>query len=113
MPAIALGVCGLSLQVLGIPAVTLIGRFVYGWALFQSMVRLDLLLFRISTPESYSVDFSKINLFQGLGVLFASFTTGSLVSSSGLRLPFFVAAFGFIAALALYARLFSRGTSAP
>jgi hypothetical protein len=84
----------------------LIGRFLYGWALFQSMVRLDSLLFRLSTPETYSVDFSKINLFQGLGVLFASSTAGSLVSSFGLKATFMLSAGGFLGGALLYGGLF-------
>jgi DHA1 family multidrug resistance protein-like MFS transporter len=106
VPAIGVGVCSLWLQASGVPLALLIGRFLYGWALFQSMVRLDSLLFRVSTPETYSVDFSKINLFQGLGVLFASFAAGSLVSSFGSRATFIVSAGGFLGGALLYCGLF-------
>jgi len=106
LPAIVVGVCSLWLQAAGVPLALLIGRFLYGWALFQSMVRLDSLLFRLSTPETYSVDFSKINLFQGMGVLLASFTAGSLVSSFGLRATFIVSAGGFLGGALLYCGLF-------
>jgi len=106
LPAIVVGICSIWLQAAGVPLALVIGRFLYGWALFQSMVRLDSLLFRFSTPETYSVDFSKINLFQGLGVLFASFTAGSLVSSFGLKATFLVSAAGFLAGALLYGGLF-------
>lgn len=105
---VALGILALWLQVPAVPALVLVGRFLFGWALFQSMVRLDLLLFRVSRPDTYSVDFSKVNLFQGLGVLVASFSTGSLVSSLGIRVPFVAAAIGFTAVVLLYAGLFYR-----
>jgi DHA1 family multidrug resistance protein-like MFS transporter len=108
LPAIGVGICSIWLQAAGVPLALLIGRFLYGWALFQSMVRLDSLLFRLSTPETYSVDFSKINVFQGLGVLFASFAAGSLVSSFGLTATFVVAAGGFLVGALLYCGLFRR-----
>lgn len=106
VPAVVLGIAGLWLQLSGHIGLVLIGRFVYGWALFQSMVRLDLLMFRISRPDSYAVDFSKLNLCQGLGVLVASFSTGSLVASVDMRIPFVVAAVGFGAVVVMYAGLF-------
>ena len=61
---------------------------------------------RHSTPESYAIDFSKINLFQGLGVLVASSTAGALVHSAGVKVPFVVAAGGFVAGVLLYVSLF-------
>lgn len=106
LPAIVVAFCSLWIQAAGPPSALLIGRFLYGVALFQSMVRLDALLFRQSTPETYSVDFSKINVFQGLGVLFASFAAGSLVSSFGLHATFVVSLGGFILGALLYCGLF-------
>lgn len=108
LPSILLGICGLLLEMSGVQLVVLAGRFVYGWALFQSMVRLDLLLFRLSSPETYAVDFSKINLFQGFGVLFASFAAGSLVASFDPRVPFVVAAIGFVTGAVLYVTLLRK-----
>jgi predicted MFS family arabinose efflux permease len=105
-PAIALGICGLMLQVSGSSLAVIGGRFLYGWALFQSMVRLDGLLFRHSTPETYAVDFSKANLFQGLGVLFASGCAGALVETFGVEVPFLLAALGFVLGVLLYLSLF-------
>ncbi|MFT3922294.1 MAG: MFS transporter [Myxococcales bacterium] len=105
-PAIALGVASLAMQASGLPLAVVAGRFLYGWALFQSMVRLDGLLFRYSTPETYAVDFSQANLFQGLGVLVASSCAGSLVEAFGVRLPFGVAALGFVIGGLLYLSLF-------
>jgi hypothetical protein len=105
-PAIILGLCGLWLQVSGFRPGILAGRFVYGWALFQSMVRLDLLMFRNVSADSYAVEFSKIHLFQSMGVLLASLMASSLVSAAGIRGPFFVAALGFVAVMALFLGLF-------
>lgn len=105
VPAILLGICGLLLQASPQEAVVLIGRCIFGWALFQSTVRLDLLLFELSTPESYATDFSKIHFFQNLGVLVSSFAAGSLVVSYGLQIPFIGAAVGLVLTVMLYRHL--------
>jgi len=102
------GMCALWLQASGVSWLLLAGRFLFGWALFQVMVRLDVLLFHHSHPDTYAVDFSKVNLFQGLGVLVASVSAGSLVSSFGMRVPFVVAACGFLLGVSLYVWLFRR-----
>jgi MFS transporter, DHA1 family, multidrug resistance protein len=105
-PAILLAIAGLWLEVSARKYLVLAGRFLYGWALFQTMVRLDLLLFRLGRPETYAVDFSKLNFFQGLGVLVASVTAGRLVASFGVRVPFVVAVLGFLVGVLLYWALF-------
>lgn len=105
--AIALAVAGLCLQLTREPWIVLTGRFVYGWALFQSMVRLDAVLFKLSTPERYALDFSLVNSFQGLGVLLAGTIAGSLVRAFGVELPFIVAAAGFMLGLLLCTALLS------
>lgn len=105
--AVLLGICGLLLQASRQEAVVLVGQCVFGWALFQSTVRLDLLLFELSTPTSYATDFSKILFFQNLGVLMSSFAAGSLVDAYGLQIPFIAAALGFMLTAVLYRRLFS------
>lgn len=107
-PAVVVGLCGLWLQVSGFRGAILAGRFLYGWALFQSMVRLDLLMFRKVSAETYAVEFSKLHLFQSLGVLMASLTASSLVASFGVRSPFFVAGLGFVAVVGLFLGLFRR-----
>lgn len=106
--AMGLGLCGLWLQASGQPVVLLVGRLLYGWALFQAMVRLDLLLFRVSQPETYASDFSRIHLFQSLGTLAASFSAGTLVASYGLRMPFLVAGGGLLLCMGMYWSLFRR-----
>jgi len=105
-PAIGFGILGLLLQASGMPWLVLGGRFLYGWALFQAMVRLDRILFRESTPETYATDFSRVNLFQGLGILTASTTAGSLVRAFDTRLPLLLAALGFALSALLYLVLF-------
>jgi DHA1 family multidrug resistance protein-like MFS transporter len=106
LPAIALALCSLWLQASGSAWGLVLGRFVYGWALFQVMVRLDALLFRFSSRERYAADFSKLNLFQGLGVLSASFSAGWVVSAFGPRTTFIVSAAGFGLGAALYCGVF-------
>ncbi len=100
--ALIIGLVGLSLQ--GIPSETavIVGRIIYGWAIFQGMVKFDVFLFEKSSPESYSIDYSKIHFFQNLGVLLASLNVGLVVDNFGLRMPFIIALSGFIVTLLLY-----------
>ncbi|GGM01678.1 MFS transporter [Pseudomonas asuensis] len=93
--AMLLGVVGLLLQSGGYPVLIVMGQCLYGWSMFQVTVRLDALLFELSTPEAYAADYSKINFFQQLGVVGSSFAAGSLVSTFGLAIPFVVGAAGF------------------
>ncbi|MEE7627720.1 MFS transporter [Methylobacter sp. Wu8] len=104
--AALLGMFGLLLQASGQQAIVLLGRCLFGWALFQATVRLDLLLFEVSTPASYAADFSKIYFFQSLGALIASYTAGSLVAAQGLQMPFIAGALGLVLTAFLYALLF-------
>jgi len=100
------GMGGLLLQASGEETLVLVGRCLFGWAFFYSTVYLDLLVFKLSTPESYATDFSKIHFFQNLGVLIASFTAGSMVSLYGLTTPFVAAAFGFVVTMVCFQYLF-------
>jgi len=90
----------------------LLGRALFGWAAFQATVRLDLLLFRASTPARYAIDFGRINLAQGLGVLLASCAAGPLCGGDGGRRPFGVAALALLASLGLFFAFFSPSRSA-
>jgi len=100
--AICIGVIGLFLQGIPLDAFVVIGRIIYGWAIFQGVVKFDILLFELSSPESYAVDYSKIHFFQNLGVLLASLSVGLVVENYGLQIPFNIALAGFIITLALY-----------
>jgi hypothetical protein len=104
----AVGLClgSLWLQATGLPLCVVSGRFAYGWALFQIMVRLDALLFQASHRDSYATEFSRINTFQGLGVLFASYTAGNVVSAFGPQATFTISAGGFAFGALLFAYLF-------
>lgn len=105
---LAITLCAISsiLQSSALPLVVIGARFVYGWALFQMMVRLDALLFQASRKDSYATEFSRINLFQGLGVLFASFSAGRLVAACGPRVTFSIAAGGFALGALVFGVLF-------
>lgn len=104
--ALCIGLIGLVLQ--GIPneASVVLGRIIYGWAIFQGVVKFDILLFELSTPESYSIDYSKIHFFQNLGVLLASLNVGIIIEGFGLRIPFVIALGGFVLTLVLYFMVF-------
>lgn len=106
--ALTIGLIGLLLQGYPHEILVIIGRIIYGWAIFQSVVKFDVLLFAHSTPESYAIDYSKIHFFQNLGVLFASLSTGLLVDNLGLQIPFGVAFIGFLITLIAYYLVFIR-----
>ncbi|WP_028455568.1 MFS transporter [Chitinilyticum litopenaei] len=96
-----LGLAGLLLQGCGQPAWVLLGRVMFGWASFQLTVRLDALIFERSTPAAYAHDYSKINIYQNVGVLLSYYGAGWLVGSTGLAAPFWLAAGGFVLTLLL------------
>lgn len=102
VPALLFCACGLLLQGADSVAVVLAGRLLYGWGLFRVTVGLDQLLYAFSHPSRYAADFSKISVFQNLGVLCASFATGALVAMSGPRPTFMVAAAGIVGTFLLY-----------
>lgn len=91
-----LGTLGLLLHAAADPTLIILGRVLYGWALFQIIVKLEVNLFRLSTPQRYAQDYSITNFFQNLGVLLSSFAAGAIVSRYGSTLPFLLAATGFV-----------------
>jgi len=107
-----LGAAGLALQAWPAPWAVLVGRVLYGWALFQLIVKFEVLLFRSSTPAAYARDFSVFNFFQNLGVLLSSFAAGALVERHGIAVTFAIAAAGF-GVSALLARLLGFERPAP
>ncbi|GAA4275770.1 MFS transporter [Aquimarina mytili] len=103
---LCIGIIGLLAQGIPIPFLVILGRIVYGWAVFRAIVRFDVLLFESSTPETYAIDYSKVHFFQNLGVLISSFLVGVLVDQYGLVIPFTMACIGFTVTLGLYVLLF-------
>lgn len=91
-----LGMVGLLLHAAPNPVLIVLGRVLYGWALFQIIVKLEVNLFRLSTPQRYAHDYSITNFFQNMGVLLSSFAAGAIVNRYGLHLPFLLAAGGFV-----------------
>jgi predicted MFS family arabinose efflux permease len=109
-----LGAVGLLLQAAPDTATLLIGRVLFGWALFQLVINFDIQLYQLSTPDDFGRDYGVINIFQNTGVLIASFTAGSLVSLYGLQAPFAVACASFGLAALLWRWSFpARPRSAP
>lgn len=104
-PALVLAATGLLVQGLDQPGYVLLGRVLFGWGLFQATVRLDQLMFALSTPSRYAADYSTLNLCQQMGVLVASLTAGALVDSFGLANPFFVGAAGLVLTVGAYMAL--------
>lgn len=110
---LAIGLVGLLLQASGEVVAILAGRVLFGWALFRITVRLELRLFQLSTPDRYASDFSKVHVFQGLGVLVASWGAGRLVEAFGLTAPFLVAATGLALCALAYRRLLAGAETPP
>ena len=100
--AMLLGTLGLLIQGSEHAWMVILGRCVFGWAMFQATVRLEVLLFETSTPNRYAMDFSKMHFMQNLGVIAASFCVGSIVTHGSYRWTFYLASIGFILTLALF-----------
>lgn len=99
---------GAVLQSLHDPSVILLGRLIFGWAMFQLTVRLELLIFSFSQESDYAFDFSIVSLFQNTGVIIASFATGYFVEYFYIELPFHISAFGFLITLIIFYYLLSN-----
>jgi DHA1 family multidrug resistance protein-like MFS transporter len=103
LSAFFVAVFGLMMQGSEQVLTLLIGRGLFGIAMFQATVRVEVMLFKFSKPEHYGSDFSKIHIFQNLGVIGASFAAGSIVDEVSLTSPFYLGAAGFaLAAFAFY-----------
>ncbi|WP_343669379.1 MFS transporter [Chitinophaga sp.] len=100
--ALLFGLAGLLLQRYPMAGAVFIGRCIYGWSFFQAAVRFDALLFHVSDPVAYAIEYSKIHFFQNMGVLIASTMAGVLVDQFSLRMPFMVAFAGFAIVTVLY-----------
>ncbi|ASF46329.1 MFS transporter [Methylovulum psychrotolerans] len=105
-PALGLCAIGLACQAIPHPAVVLVGRCLYGWGLFQATVYLDVCVFAISTPSTYTRDFSKIYFCQSVGALLAALAAGRLVADYPLSAPFLVGAAALLPTLLIYLLLF-------
>ncbi|BFM12566.1 hypothetical protein R50072_27190 [Simiduia litorea] len=110
----AVALMGLILQGAGHELAIVIGRCLFGYGLYQIMVRLEVILFERSDPANYASDFSKIHFFQNLGVIAASFAVGYIVDGLGLVYTFAASFAGFAIALALFYTLFkTQSTTEP
>ena len=101
LPNRLLGAAGLLLQAAPSVPLLLLGRCLFGWALFQGIVKLETSVFKLSTPDAYATDYALANFFQNLGVLLASLAAGWLIEAMGAPLIFVVAALGWLITVAL------------
>lgn len=113
---ILLGACaaivGLLLQTGELVWAIVLGRCLFGYGLYQIMVRLEVILFEQSKPADYASDFSKVHFFQNVGVIGASFSVGYLVDNFGVLHTFSAAVLGFALALFCFYLLFRPHVSA-
>ena len=100
--AMLLGLVGLLIQSAEQTAIVILGRCVFGWALFQATVRMEVILFEVSVPERYGSDFSKVHFMQNLGIIASSFAVGSIVSQLSYQWTFYLAAAGFLITLFVF-----------
>ncbi|MDO9406291.1 MAG: MFS transporter [Polaromonas sp.] len=92
--------------------VILLGRLLFGWSLYQVTVGLDALMFRMSTPEHYAVDFSKINIFQAAGNMLSAYGAGILIVWNGHAVPFWAGAAGLLLTAVVFAATLGRTAAA-
>lgn len=104
--SLIIAIVGAAMQGIPHPVAIVLGRVIFGWALFQGTVRLEVLVFELSSRHHYAMDFSRIHIFQNVGVLLASFAVGSVVSTFGLQMPFMAALAGFAFTLVVFLALF-------
>ena len=77
--SLMLAALGAGLQALPEPLWVVIGRLLFGWALFQSIVRIDWLVFKLSEPQRYAQDYSRLRMAQSLGVVLAVYSASHLL----------------------------------
>ena len=104
--ALCLALAGVALQGVENLTAIIVGRCLYGWALFQVTVRLEVVLFEQSSKDHYAEDFSMLHLFQNIGVLLTSFSIGSIVSHFDLQAPFFASLTGMAVTALVFLALF-------
>ena len=93
--ALILGALGLYLQAQESVGLVILSRVLYGFALFQVMVLLEVMLFAKSEPAHYGSDFAKVHVAQNIGVILASLLVGISVEQFSSSVPFYFAAVGF------------------
>lgn len=96
IPAIGLGIVGIALQGSMIEVVVILGRLIYGWAIFQLYVQFDVIAFTLSTPSEYATDYSRIHLMQNFGVLVSSMIAGYTVELFSIQMTFWMSIIGFL-----------------
>ncbi|XQF91601.1 hypothetical protein ACOBV8_18530 (plasmid) [Pseudoalteromonas espejiana] len=93
--ALIFGAIGLYLQAQESVWLVVSSRILYGIALFQVMVLLEVMLFAKSEPAHYGSDFAKVHVAQNIGVILASLLVGMSVEYFNTTVPFYFAAIGF------------------
>jgi MFS family permease len=90
-----IGILGLILQGSTDGTTVVIGRALFGYAMFNITVRLEVLLFENSAQQDYGDNFSRVHFFQNLGVIVASLSVGYLVDKTDIQSVFELAAVAF------------------
>lgn len=109
---LGVGVMGYGLQTVAHEVTVLLGRVLLGISLFYAVVRLDLLMFKVSKPDDYGSAFGLMYFFQNSGVILAFYSAGVLVQHQQWHLPFYGAAVAFVIAILLVLQL-SRLVAPP
>ena len=109
--ALLIGFLGLLLQGSQETWPVIFGRCLFGYALYQITVRLDLILFNVSRPEHYASDYSKMHIYQNIGVISASFAIGFITEHLSPSQPFFMAMAGFVLTAILFSWAFKSAAN--
>lgn len=94
-------ILGCFMQASEAPAWFIFGRIIFAWGLFQITVNLEVVLFELSKPERFAADYSRVHIFQNIGVIAASFISASLFSTRAASWTFYTAAGAFCLTLIL------------
>ncbi|MEM9873490.1 MAG: MFS transporter [Myxococcota bacterium] len=97
---------GLLVILTGHPVAIIAGLAIFGWGAFESLVKLDTLIFENRPPSDYAVDFSLAHISQQLGALAGFMLAGFATTVYGFRAPFVLAIVTLLLSVLVFEWLF-------
>lgn len=102
-----IGTLGLLCQALPSFTALILGRVVYGLAVFFLLVKLDVVLFENIPGSAYARAFGVMNVYQQLGALLAFYTAGLVVENGYTGYPFALSATFIMMSIGFYQWFFA------